>query len=346
MPDLEIAIRSALLGLLLLALHRLYQHRLLPQPIPDIPHNASAAQKLLGDLPTLQKEMARTQNIQSWLLQQTLNLKSPLIQVFLEPFSKPILVLSDPRESLDVLLYRSRDFDRGPMLYDIFSGLSPTHHIGMKTGPEWKRHRNLVQHLVTTPFLHETVAPAIHASVLRLVQLWSIKCGLAKGSAFAAQRDIQYMILDALLEVSFGKDFPNNGISSQVDLIQDQPRMSPHPDHRDQVVSFAEAAPHEFIRAHKVLSEAIEDNGASLFPRTTWWVMSKLPRLARALRIQRRVTRAGLRNAAQTVTQHAGTGVSRAWSSAEFMAHHERGLAAQERRQPDYLSPAMEDEVR
>ncbi|PYH49301.1 cytochrome P450 [Aspergillus saccharolyticus JOP 1030-1] len=350
--DLDGVVKAVAVGLVLVALHQVYHRLLLPRPIRDIPHNAASAQRLLGDLPELQKIMASTQDIQSWLLEQTRRLKSPLIQLFLDPLGKPIVVLSDPREALDLLLYRSRDFDRTPMVQDVFSGLSPTHHITMSTGPEWKRHRNLVKHLVITPFLQDIAAPAIHASVVRLVELWSIKGRVSRASAacFAPQKDFQRMVLDTLLEISFGRGFPKDGISSQIELLQDaeacgRARVSSQP----QIIAFPESDPHEFIRAHGVLSEAIEKSGTSLFPRQSWWLMSKLPQLAHALRVKRRVTREWLETAVSSTvgapTDSTSELPDRPQSSVEFMIRHERDLAKQESRKPDYLSPAMEDEL-
>ncbi|PYH86764.1 cytochrome P450 [Aspergillus uvarum CBS 121591] len=348
----DVVINGVIVGLLLLALHQIYIRLLLPRPIRDIPHNAASARRLLGDLPELQKVITRTQDIQSWLLQQTRHLQSPLIQLFLDPLGKPIVVLSDPREALDLLLYRSRDFDRTPMVQDIFSGLSPTHHITMSTGSEWKRHRNLVKHLVTTPFLQDTAAPAIHVSILRLVGLWRIKARVAQESSacFAPQQDFQRMVLDTLLEISFGRDFPKDGISSQIELLRSgNPGGRPTVNSGRQVITFPESSPHEFIRAHGVLSEAIEKSGTSLFPRLSWWMMSMRPRLANALRVKSRVTREWLETAVSTtVNAHDGSAADlpdQPQSSVEFMIRHERELAKQEARKPDYLSPAMEDEL-
>ncbi|RAH84590.1 cytochrome P450 [Aspergillus japonicus CBS 114.51] len=348
----DVVTNGVIVGLLLLALHQVYIRLLLPRPIRDIPHNAASARRLLGDLPELQKVMARTQDIQSWLLQQTRHLQSPLIQLFLDPLGKPIVVLSDPREALDLLLYRSRDFDRTPMVQDIFSGLSPTHHITMSTGSEWKRHRNLVKHLVTTPFLQHTAAPAIHTSVLRLVELWRIKARVAEESSagFAPQTDFQRMVLDTLLEISFGRDFPKDGISSQIELLRSgNPGGRPTVNSGRQIITFPESSPHEFIRAHGVLSDAIEKSGTSLFPRLSWWMMSLRPRLANALRVKSRVTREWLETAVSSTVCAPDDSASdlpgRTQSSVEFMIQHERELAKQESRKPDYMSPAMEDEL-
>ncbi|RAH48783.1 cytochrome P450 [Aspergillus brunneoviolaceus CBS 621.78] len=327
--DLDAVVKAVAVGLVLAALHQVYHRLLLPRPIRDIPHIAGSARRLLGDLPELQKIMASTQDIQSWLLEQTRRLKSPLIQLFLDPLGKPVVVLNDPREAFDLLLYRSRDFDRTPM-----------------------RHRNLMKHLVTTPFLQDTAAPAIHASVVRLVELWSIKGRVSRASSacFPPQKDFQRMVLDTLLEISFGRDFPKDGISSQIELLRDaeacgRARVSSEP----QIITFPESDPHEFIRAHGVLSEAIEQSGTSLFPRQSWWMMSKLPRLAHALRVKSWVTREWLETAVSSTVGAPADSASGLpdppQSSVEFMIQHERDLAKQESRKPDYLSPAMEDEL-
>jgi len=142
----------------------------LPKPIPGIPHNAAAAKHILGDVPSLLEGIGRTGEFNLWLLEQASKLGSPLFQVLIRPLGKPIVVLADFREAQDMLM-RRKDFDRSSLVADLLEGAGPKHHIIMKTGPEWKQHRRLLQDLMSPQFLNEVAAPTVYAGVMRLIKL-------------------------------------------------------------------------------------------------------------------------------------------------------------------------------
>ena len=61
----------------------------LPRPIPGIPYNKISASRLLGDLPDALDWHRRRSELFTFLAAQPVKLKSPIVQVFLRPFSKP-----------------------------------------------------------------------------------------------------------------------------------------------------------------------------------------------------------------------------------------------------------------
>lgn len=151
----------------------------LPRPLPGIPYNADAANNLLGDILGMIKEVSKTGDVVAWLRDQNLESHSPISQIFIRPFGKPTLLVSDYREARDVLLHRIKDFDRTSLTAETFGGLLNRHQFTLKTGPEWKLHRQLVQDTMSPAFLHEVAAPSIYASSLRFIKLWDIKARLA-----------------------------------------------------------------------------------------------------------------------------------------------------------------------
>lgn len=127
--------------------------RLLPRPILGIPYHRASSTRILGDIPLVSKHMKETGGQMSWFPSQAKKLNSPIFQVFY-PLSTPWVVITDFRESQDILTKRTKEFDRGPHFIDIFRGLIPDHHITMKsTDPQFKVHRKLIQDVMTPAFL-------------------------------------------------------------------------------------------------------------------------------------------------------------------------------------------------
>lgn len=80
----------------------------LPKPIPGIPYNESSAKRILGDAMeaiTYQKE---TGDMMQWITNQVLKHNQPVIQLFMRPFGKPWVVVSDFRETQDICVRRTR----------------------------------------------------------------------------------------------------------------------------------------------------------------------------------------------------------------------------------------------
>lgn len=146
---------SLVLGAFLTALSLGYRC-ILPRPIPGIPYNHEAKNNVLGDLPALIEHAQTTGEKLSWLPLQAKRLNSPIVQIFANPLTKPWVILAESRESHDILLRRTKEFDRSDHVGNMFTGLIPDHHISMKTtNPQFKAHRRLIQDLMTPAFLDE-----------------------------------------------------------------------------------------------------------------------------------------------------------------------------------------------
>jgi len=93
---------------------------------------------------------------QIWIADQNIKHNSPLVQLFLDPFGPPVLVLSDFREAQDIMLRRSSEWGKAVITREIFGGVLPNAHIVMKSAdPRFKLNKELVRDLMTPAFLNE-----------------------------------------------------------------------------------------------------------------------------------------------------------------------------------------------
>ncbi|GFF57696.1 cytochrome P450 27C1 [Aspergillus udagawae] len=331
-----------------LALYLFYQW-LLPKPIVGIPFSVAATQNLLGDVPDLAAEVSRTRNFNSWLKKKAESFNSPVAQVFMRPFSKPFVILSDFREIQDILLHRKDDFDRTDMAYEMFGGLVPNFHLHMKTNARWKSHRRLLQDLMVPRFLNNVAAPAIYSSTLRLIDLWKAKCSIADGRPFSAADDIHFAALDAVLAFSFGSSFPHSATGPQLELISTQAEAmkenSGKVSSTEEPVNFSQAKVHEAIRAMVDLTDAMARTKSSIFPLLHWKVLTKLPPLAYAVRVKNDFIMGEVKKAVNTLLTRPKTDDSRVRSAVDHIVDRENRFAEKEARAPSFLTDAMRDEV-
>lgn len=135
-------------------------HLSLPRPIPGIPYNKNATKCLLGDLPNLAEYQKRTKEQRRWFASQNQKLNSPICQVFIHPFGKPSVVVSDFRETLDMCSRRLKEFDRGERPRAAWAGVIPHQMLSYHTAdPKFKQHRELMRDLMTPNFLNKVIAP-------------------------------------------------------------------------------------------------------------------------------------------------------------------------------------------
>lgn len=133
-------------------LYVLYR-RALPKPIPGIPHNELSARRLSGDgVPMLALQKAGKRPIDYWG-HLCIEKQSPIVQVF-PPFSKPFVIIADCREAQDLLIQRKREVDQGSMNRMLWSGLIPTHFIGLESKhPVAQQSKHLVKDVMSTNYI-------------------------------------------------------------------------------------------------------------------------------------------------------------------------------------------------
>ena len=150
-PVLTALVLVAIIGLLYLA----YQWAL-PKPIPGIPYDSRSARHIAGSIPAILNFERQHGRKWPWFYGEAAKHNSPLTQVWMGPFSRPTVILSDYQESQDIQLRRNREFDRSRWVSEVFKRVLPHHHVTMMTfDPRFKRNKHIVRDLMTPGFLEE-----------------------------------------------------------------------------------------------------------------------------------------------------------------------------------------------
>ncbi|KAH6645266.1 cytochrome P450 [Truncatella angustata] len=335
------------LATLLLCSYLLYQWAL-PKPIPGIPYNVDSSRKILGDIPALLGEISGTdKTFMNYVRKQVDQHNSPIIQLFLRPFGKPMVILSDFRESQDILM-RRKEFDRSNFMEELFQGVAPEHHIMMPTNDVWKAHRRLLQDLMSPPFLNHVAGPVLHANVLELIKLWRMKADIAGNRPFSATDDIYDAALDGVFGFAFGEDFEYSATSPNVKLLEG---LSPKDIARlrqsggggdDEPLEFMTAPRDDAVSSTFDLAHALEEINGKPLGKLRWnWIVGRKPRTKRALKRRDDYIYGELKKAVQRMEDR-DTSVR---SAVDHMMQRETKLAEKDGRAPEYLSPAMADET-
>lgn len=129
----------------------------LPKPIPGIPYDEAASQSLLGNVPELLRFAKENDgNIVPWFVKKLAEKNAPMVQVWIKPFQPPAVIISDYMEIEDMMVRRTKEFNRGKGFKWLFGQVSPEFHITKPSGsPEHKRSKELIRDLMTPKFLNE-----------------------------------------------------------------------------------------------------------------------------------------------------------------------------------------------
>ncbi|KAH7089848.1 cytochrome P450 [Paraphoma chrysanthemicola] len=175
---------------------------LLPKPIPGVPYSRLSYCMPWGELIDLGIYTWRTGEVFSWLSMQCLKHKSPLVQLFIPPFSTthPTLVLADLPEIEDIVTKRIAEIDRADLMHTWFGLLVPRATIGFKSkDAHFKQQRRLWNVILSPKFLDEVAAPCFVEVANKLAELWEKKAELAGSKyAFEALADIKHATLDGV----------------------------------------------------------------------------------------------------------------------------------------------------
>ncbi|PNP61522.1 hypothetical protein FNYG_13739 [Fusarium nygamai] len=337
---------AALVTAVAIALYALYRF-LLPKPLKGIPHNAEATQSLLGDIAAIQRESPNKPF--GWMIKKARLQSSPVFQFFLLPFGKPCVLVSDFREAQDILM-RRKEFERSDFSIAVLSGEAPKFHINLKTGPEWKSHRRLLQDLMAPNFLHNVAAPNIYKSALNLIDLWKMKAHIAAGQPFSAEQDIFYTALDAVYDFGFGDSLAHRALVPQLERLRtiskEEVQKLRAQAAEGNEIRFPIQHIHPAIEAPLASVENVTGVAASGFPKLAWWLKGLQPKVQkmRALRddfIKEQVIKAVRRS------QTDGTNDDEAHlkSAVDLMMQRKRTFASKAGREPIYWSDVMRDEI-
>ncbi|KAK8042943.1 cytochrome P450 [Apiospora phragmitis] len=133
---------------------------------------------------------------------RSLELGSPVHQLFMNPFSRPLVVIDDPCEVADLLMRRGRDFDKSTA-YGVWQTLVPAPPWPIRPTPTGR---------CSAPrgaFLRRVVGPHVYAAVLDLTRLWEARIGEMSSKtvvpAMDVSKDFSFAALDAIWASIFGE---------------------------------------------------------------------------------------------------------------------------------------------
>ncbi|EFX02943.1 cytochrome p450 monooxygenase [Grosmannia clavigera kw1407] len=342
LPDLSLDIDSVVRRLLTaiaavaVALYLLYQW-LLPKPIPGIAYNLEATQSLLGDAPSMVKEVRVTGEFRVWCAKQMTKLNSPICQIFIRPFSKPWILLADFRESKDILM-RRKEFDKSSFLSDGMACMGAFHGI-YKTGDKFKVNRQLIQDLMTSSFLNNQVGPAIYRKGAELVRLTEMKMDLANGRPFSAKKDFEYASLDVMLEFAFGRNWTDTSLGQQTELIGRLSAFDVKAGTVDEPVRFPLSPIADFLKSVYEAPEIVERTINALMPKLQTWWWSKQAWYKKIFEDKDRAMKEQVSIGVKNVQ------AGRIETGVEHMLMREASRAAKEGREPDFNSAIFRDEL-
>ncbi|KAI1843859.1 hypothetical protein JX266_009915 [Neoarthrinium moseri] len=313
----------------------------LPKPLPGIPYNKEAVKSILGDAAEIRELKKRGGRPRTWFGQQNAKHNSPLVQAFLAPLSKPMLILSDFREAQDILLRRGKEFDRGGRNLAALGGVIPNHHIGMRTSdPQFKANRELVKDLMTPNFLNTVSAPEIHSNALKFIDLWRLKASKANGRPFQGDQDINVVAFDIIKVVALGEGDSQSMTELYQEVVRKTDFETQHPDSKDAAFEFPENLPNEDLLSHQVQQEAIGQSVTTPSPALFHKFNNRKAHMQEAYGIKMRMLEKQIGLAIKR--NEAGEEVK---SALDYMIKREINAAKKAGRQPVFDSPYMYDEL-
>jgi hypothetical protein len=330
-------------GAVLALLASLYYY-LLPKPIEGIPYNRAATGSVLGDIPAMVRE--GNNNSIAWIGRQAANLPGPLCQLFIIPFAKPVVVLTDYHEAQDILM-RRKEFDRSDYSIALVGGAVPNHHVNIKTGSAWKAHRQLVGELMTSKFLNGVAAKNLYDSALNLIALWDAKAQKSAGRAFAVEQDIYYTALDATLDFAFGSSYPDRALPAQIQAAK-AAQPPPETDYDATApVDFTPGPVADVIVAILQACTAINEVANLGFVALGWWWKLLQPKEKQVRAVRRKFLKEQVAKSTEKLRSNADR-EDDGWvtSAVDSMVLRECATAEKEAREPVFWSEMMHDEVR
>ncbi|KAK8042521.1 cytochrome P450 [Apiospora phragmitis] len=329
---------SAVIVGVLSVLYLAYQWAL-PKPLPGIPYNQNAVKTILGDTAEIQQIKKEGGRPRAWFNLQPVKHNSPLVQAFLAPLSKPVLILSDFRETQDILLRRGKEFDRGPRHVDNFSGIVPWHHIAMATqDPQFKANRELVKDLMTPHFLNTVSGPEIYNNAMNFIELWKLKAEVAGGRLFKAEDDLHTMTFDIIKVVALGEGDNQSMTALYTDLVRSTAANAQDASSagQDEPFVFPENKPN----AHGIQQEAVGAAASQPFPDLFHKINNRKPAMKEAYAAKFSMLDRQVSLGVQRM--EAGAEVK---SALDYMMQRELASAKKAGRAPVFNSPSMYDEL-
>ena len=256
-------------------------------------------------------------------------------------------MVTDYRESQDILLRRTNEFDRSMIVGDQFSFLLPKHHIRLLTNKQFKSQRLLIRDLMTPAFLNDIAAPQIYDAAQNLVAVWKEKARLAKGHPFSANDDLYNAILDGLWAFTFGlKAVDGVRANSRRSLAATGSLDSLSEDPEEPAV-FPKGDLPESYGAIMTLVERLAAAAHSPFPRLTERIAGLQRRQRMAFKAKEALIRNQLGSAAARFAAETAAGQERqVYCALDHILARVMEAARKAGKRPEYHTRVIYDEVR
>jgi hypothetical protein len=332
----------ALIGGIASGLYLCYRWAL-PRPIPGIPYNKEATKTILGDIVPMVSYVGKTKEFTQFFTLQNIRHRSPIVQVFASPFGKPFVIITDFRESQDILLRRNKEFGRSKLIIDVFSGVLPEHHIIMQTNDTFRQHRRWLQDLMTPDFLHQIAAPRIYTAFRDLLKLWGEKSRLAERHPFAPAEDVYRAALDAVWNVMFLADPSNSATRTQLLYCSSIVSLN-LPSDVDKEAHIPHTSDPEIFHSVITLTESMGISGNSPVPRIAHRFLSQMPYMRKAYAVKEKFVKEEVE---RTLDKFVGKPANE-WDptcAMDDILRREMLLSEKEGRTPMFHSRGMYDEV-
>lgn len=251
----------------------------------------------------------------------------------------PWVVVTDPLESQDILLRRTKEFDRSGFFGELIGGILPEQHIQfLSSDSRFKNNRNLINHLMAPTFIAQVSAPEVYKATSTMIKMWQLKCDMAKGRPFPAHRDITYLALDSIFAAMFGLSEPESITTQRLNAVsQWNPKI---PECVNHAISFPDGNIPAIFAAALTLGNSVTDTQLSPAPRLTSWVLRMLPYMKKAKATKDEYIRGKVEESVRLI--HSGDKKPR--TALHSVLLREKDVAAKEGRQPDYHKRAIADE--
>ncbi|KAJ5595530.1 cytochrome P450 oxidoreductase [Penicillium hispanicum] len=258
-----------------------------PRPYPGIPYNRHSANRFLGDLPELLEAVKTTKDPAKFAFQQCRKLQSPVIQLFLRPFSRPFIFIDDVREVEDLIVTRTREFDRAPTTIAVFKPFVPHSSIIKLTTPEWRAQRRIWTDVMSKDFLTQVAASRMHKAGMDLVELWRLKADIADGHAFFVQEDCELATFDAIWAAILGSEL--NGVRDEIRQIRAKASSVKQAQDKDVVASIPAVERGEMYNAAYYFNLTVEKTLTSPAPPLHHWILRQTPTYKKHWAVTQRV---------------------------------------------------------
>ncbi|KAK4206101.1 cytochrome P450 [Rhypophila decipiens] len=339
---ISLATISLISGGLFVVLYLAYR-ALLPKPLAGIPYNKDAANKLFGDVPEVMGYVKSTKQIYAWFTELAVKHKSPVVQAFIKPGSLPWVVVTDPYEIQDILLRRTKDFDRASFFHDVLSGIiqyQASQYVS--DHPIYKHNKNLINHLMAPSFINQISAPEVYKSVINLIQVWEVKCDKAEGRPFAAHHDTTYQALDFIFAALFEVTGDDSITVQRLKTISSYtPSFTAPSSNSMEPVPFPDGPVPQPQASFLTLTNSIMHTQLSPFPTLTSTIHTKFPSMRHAISTKESFFRNKIDQAVSHIDKDPSSPPRNAIHSVLL---RERETALKESRTPDYHQRGIYDE--